>query len=81
MIAPPEVCDDEEMRQIQCQLALTQELNFLIERATAAGWRRDDVLFSIGNLVDTETVERAEFFQHLMEDSGASPSLTSSPLQ
>jgi hypothetical protein len=38
----------------------------LISRIVAAGWKRGEVLMCIGDLVDTETEARAEFFREMV---------------
>jgi hypothetical protein len=66
MIPSPKFDDGDPRRIRDCQRAILQELNMLIDRAVAVGWRRNEVLTSIDDLVETETVESGELLKLML---------------
>ena len=66
MISSPKLHADDPDRLVECKCAVASEVTALVERYVAIGWKRHEILMSIGDLVDTETVARAEFFRELV---------------
>jgi hypothetical protein len=66
MIRSPKLHTDDPDRSVECKCAVASEITALVARCVAAGWKRQEILMSIGDLVDTETVARAEFFRELV---------------
>lgn len=66
MINSPHFPEGNPRRIRDCQRALLRELNDLVDRAVAAGWKRDEVLLSITDLVDAETAESGEMLKIML---------------
>jgi hypothetical protein len=66
MIIGPELHIDDPERLVECRSAVAGEVIALTNRIVAAGWKCSEALLCIGDLVDTETVARAEFFGEMV---------------
>jgi hypothetical protein len=66
MIIGPTLHIDDPERLVECKSAVAGEVIALINRIVAAGWKRGEALMCIGDLVDTETEARAEFFREMV---------------
>jgi hypothetical protein len=66
MIIGPELHIDDPERLVECRSAVAGEVIALINRIVSAGWKRGEALMCIGDLVDTETEARAEFFREMV---------------
>ncbi len=66
MINSPNVPEGDPRRIRDCQRAVLRELNDVIDRAVASGWRRGEVLVSIGDLVEAETAESGELLKIML---------------
>ncbi|KAA0698855.1 hypothetical protein DTW90_13980 [Neorhizobium sp. P12A] len=66
MISSPNFAEGDPRRIRDCQRAVLRELNDLIDRAVASGWKRGEVLVSIDDLVDAETAETGDLLKLMM---------------
>jgi hypothetical protein len=66
MISAPNFADGDPRRIRDCQRALLRDLNDLIDRAVASGWKRGEVLVAIDDLIDAETAETGELLKIML---------------
>jgi hypothetical protein len=66
MISSPNFPEGDPRRIRDCQRAVLRDLNDLIDRAVASGWKRGEVLVSIEDLVDAETADTGELLKLML---------------
>jgi hypothetical protein len=66
MISAPNFADSDPRRIRDCQRAMLRDLNDLIDRAVASGWKRGEVLVAIDDLIDAETAETGELLKIML---------------
>ena len=63
MIGPPSLPEHHPERFEDCQQALKAEFEALVNKAVSAGWRRAEVVLTIGDLADNETLLMAKVLE------------------
>lgn len=63
MIGPPSLPEHHPQRFDDCQKALKAEFEAFVEKAVVAGWRRAEVVLTIGDLADNETLVMAKVLE------------------
>lgn len=67
MIASPGYGESHPSRFRECQRALVADISSLVDRAAVAGWKRQEVIAALMDLLDVETAETGELLR-LMAD-------------
>jgi len=57
MISAPRVSHHHPNRLRDCQRSVVTDLNALIDRATAMGWDRQEVVVALADLLDAEAAD------------------------
>lgn len=66
MISSPKFPEGDPRRIRDCQRAILRDLNDLVDRAAASGWKREEVMISIEDLVNAETTETGELLKLML---------------
>lgn len=70
MISAPRVSQHHSNRLRDCQRSIVTDLNALIDRATAMGWDRQEVIVALADLLDTEPADADDLLRAMVSYVG-----------